>query len=158
MPDSDLSKILKSKQLKATKGRIAVLELFLNANSALSHTDIEQRFKDDAIDIDRVTIYRILDCFVENRILHKVSSEKAIQLFALSTDETEQENHQDHAHFICNSCELVECVELLEMIQTQLSQNKQGYAISSYDLTLHGVCKHCNSNENQSEKVVHEVH
>jgi len=144
MPNSESSKILKSRQLKATQGRIAVLETFLAENKALSHTDLENILAET--NIDRVTIYRILECFVVNDILHKVSSEHAIQLFALSQHQGSSENHlsdHQHAHFICDNCEKIECFDLPTNVTEQQVYTKIGYAISSIDITVHGFCKNC---------------
>ncbi len=131
-------KILKSHQLKATQGRIAVLELFFNTHKALSHSDIESELQQAAI--DRVTIYRILDCFVANNILHKVSSEQAVQLFALSHT---HHDHKQHAHFICDSCDAVECFDLPFEIQQDVLQQNATFHINSIDITIHGTCSHC---------------
>lgn len=147
MPYSDPSKILKSKQLKTTKGRLAVLELFLSRSKALSHTDIESHFELHSIDIDRVTIYRILDCFVKHELIHKVSTEQAIQLFALTTEHEKATPHHEHAHFICDSCEAIECIDLPETLPSKLALKQNGYAISSVDITLHGTCQHCNTHQ-----------
>lgn len=144
MPNLDCSKILKSRELKTTQGRIAVLETFLSENKALSHTDLEQKLSDTTI--DRVTIYRILECFVENDILHKVSSEQAIQLFALNQHHQMHEkktlNHQ-HAHFICDNCDRVECVDLPTDENHERLYEQIGYVVSSIDITIHGFCKNC---------------
>ena len=144
MPNSESSKILKSRQLKATQGRIAVLDIFLSENKALSHTDLENKLADT--NVDRVTIYRILECFVVNAILHKISSEQAIQLFALNQHINTQNKHVSklqHAHFICNSCEKVECFDLPTNVSEPNVYKEIGYAVSSIDVTVHGFCKNC---------------
>ncbi len=144
MPNSESSKILKSRQLKATHGRIAVLDSFLTENTALSHADLELKLKET--DVNRVTIYRILDCFVEKNILHKVSSEQANQLFALNKHQDSIDNQvstHKHAHFICDKCEKIECFDLPTNVTEQQVYTKIGYAISSIDITVHGFCKNC---------------
>lgn len=138
MSVENAKKILKSHQLKATQGRIAVLELFFNTHKALSHSDIESALQKESI--DRVTIYRILDCYVANNIIHKVSSEQAVQLFALSK---QQHEHSQHAHFICNSCDSVECFDLPIEIQPEVLQKNNSFQIHSIDITIHGTCSHC---------------
>ena len=144
MPNSESTKILKSRQLKATQGRIAVLETFLAENKALSHTELEHKLA--KTNIDRVTIYRILECFVVNSILHKVSSEHAIQLFALNQHQESTAKHlsdHQHAHFICDSCDKVECFDLPSNVTKQHVYKEIGYAVSSIDITVHGFCKNC---------------
>lgn len=134
-------KILKTNQLKATSGRIAVLELFLTSTKAISHSDIEENLQNQAV--DRVTIYRILDCFVHHNIIHKVRSEQTTQLFAL-TPIHDGENHSgQHAHLVCDSCDSVECIDLPMELDTAQVIEKIGHSISSINITLHGLCSHC---------------
>ncbi|TNE70337.1 transcriptional repressor [bacterium] len=141
MSVENAQKILKSHQLKATQGRLAVLELFMNSSKALSHSDIEHALTDQSI--DRVTIYRILDCFVGNGIIHKVSSEQAIQFFALS----HHSHHPgiQHAHFICDGCDAVECVDIPMKIEADSLANHPDYHIDSVTVTIHGKCSHCSN-------------
>lgn len=134
-------KILKTHQLKATSGRIAVLELFLTSTKAISHSDIEENLLNQTV--DRVTIYRILDCFVHHNIIHKVISEQSVQLFALSQHSNDETHSGQHAHLICNSCDSVECIDLPLEIGTAQVIQKIGHSISSINITLHGLCSHC---------------
>ena len=57
--------ILKNSSLSVTAGRKRILDIFLSANNALAHQDIEQQCSDQ---YDRVTIYRTLQTFKQKHI------------------------------------------------------------------------------------------
>ena len=57
--------ILKKNQLSVTDSRKQILELFINSEGALAHSDIEKHTGDI---FDRVTVYRTLQTFVDKGI------------------------------------------------------------------------------------------
>lgn len=59
------------KTTRNTTAKTAVLEVFENSKTALSHTEIQKQLNDVC---DRVTIYRILDRLVNDDIIHKISN------------------------------------------------------------------------------------
>ena len=63
---SDL--ILKNSGLSVTSSRKKILEVFLSADTALEHQDIEKI----ATQYDRVTIYRTLQTFLDKGIIHPI--------------------------------------------------------------------------------------
>ena len=65
-----IRKILKDSELRYTKPRAEILSIFLEKEHALSHADLENNLSKD---IDRVTIYRTLNTFLEGGIFGKVS-------------------------------------------------------------------------------------
>ena len=60
---------LKRNQLSITESRKKILELFVLANSALAHADIEHQ---SGTEFDRVTIDRTVQTFVEHGINHTI--------------------------------------------------------------------------------------
>ena len=71
--------ILKNSSLSVTAGRKRILDIFLSANNALAHQDIEQQCSDQ---YDRVTIYRTLQTFLDKGIIHNIpTTDNNINLF-----------------------------------------------------------------------------
>ena len=132
---SKIKDILKNRNLRITDGRIDVLEFFLRKGKTLSVKDIQEELKET----DRVTLYRILNAFTENGVLHKIPDDSGHVTFGLCHDTCDAEDHNhDHIHFKCLECGTIEC---LEQIVPPVSI--PGYQVKEANLILKGVCKSC---------------
>ena len=77
---NNIPDILKRNSLSITDGRMKILELFYNSDGALAHADIEKK---TGLAVDRVTVYRTLQTFVEKGIIHQVPTTDNSILYAL---------------------------------------------------------------------------
>jgi Fe2+ or Zn2+ uptake regulation protein len=81
--------------LRMTPKRARILNALQNSKSALSAQALHQRVPE----IDLVTVYRTLDAFVKEGVVHKV---------LLDSDEAQFEYRTEaHHHAICTECEKV---------------------------------------------------
>jgi len=130
--------ILKHRQLSVTDSRKKILNLFLHGNGALSHGDIEKKVGEK---FDRVTIYRILQVFVDKGIIHSIpTADNSIQ-YALCRDECSSGHHHDnHVHFVCNHCGNTVCLEDIMVPAVKLPK---GFTSSQVEMIVSGVCKDC---------------
>lgn len=118
-----------------TPAKNEILKMFQDADMALSQDMIEQRMKGK---IDRVTIYRILNSFYEDGIVHKVTSDEGKHFYALCITCKEEKHQHDHFHFRCLNCNTVECLESKTDIQVP-----KGYVMEKVNLLISGYCKSC---------------
>lgn len=135
--------ILQEHGLKVTETRIQVLDVLMDSDVALSHSDITARLRDDCP--DKVTLYRTLNAFVSCGLAHKVATEDRNWLYALQMQENDTSlQANDHAHFICDSCDRIYCVPLdAEYLEPAVS-SERGFIIKSQEFRLHGTCPDCN--------------
>lgn len=146
MDTTHLKDLLRDHKLKATDIRLKVLDIMINSDVALSHSDIKERIQQD--DIDKVTLYRTLNSFTEKGLAHKVATEDRNWQYAVHVVENDDSNFEitpdsDHAHFICDKCEKIYCFPF-ESGGTNVSlSNTKGFEISSYEVRLHGFCPEC---------------
>ena len=106
---NNIPDILKRNNLSITDGRMKILELFYNSDGALAHADIEKK---TGLAVDRVTVYRTLQTFVEKGIIHQVPTTDNSILYALCKHNCEKGHHHDnHVHFVCNQCEATVCLD-----------------------------------------------
>src|ERR1700730_17287660 len=106
--EKQIDDILKSNQLSVTSGRRKILELFLNNEGALAHSDIEKKAGEK---FDRVTVYRTLQVFLERGLIHSIPTSDNSIRYALCKDDWSGGQHRDdHVHFICNSCGSTVCL------------------------------------------------
>lgn len=122
---------------RLTDSKIDVLNVLKKANSALSH-DMLQPLLDTHM--DRATIYRILNRFCEDGLVHKTHGDDGKQYFALCHDctKTGHEHSHTHYHFRCLSCGKVEC--LTSDIHIPLPT---GYIFENFNGFITGRCSIC---------------
>ncbi|WP_024479720.1 Fur family transcriptional regulator [Cellulophaga baltica] len=91
-----------------TPTKEAILKLLLSSRKALSQDAIERAL---TININRATIYRVLNRFCEDDIIHKIVAEDGKQYFAICKKcENRAAVLQHHFHFRCLSCDTIECL------------------------------------------------
>jgi Fe2+ or Zn2+ uptake regulation protein len=126
------------KQKRNTKTKEIVLSVLRNTPTALSHEEIDEKLKGQ---LDRVTIYRILQGFCEDGKVHKVSGDNRKSYFALCHHCSEDKHYDEHFHFHCIKCDKVSCINKPAVIPTLPS----GYSIENINFIINGYCPNCNS-------------
>lgn len=137
--DNKIASILRKKNLSITDSRKKILTLFLQANDALTHGDIERKASEK---FDRVTIYRTLQTFVEKGIVHAIPTIDNSIRYALCKDCTEGHHHDDHVHFICSSCNTTICLDDVVSPSIDLPA---GYIIQNVQVVINGICNNCST-------------
>ena len=131
-------KILENYSLKKTKFRIELIHLFQTSKSSLTIEEIKQKSKSTN---DKVTIYRALEVFEKNGLIHRVPDKSNLTRYALCHDKCSPDQHiHNHAHFICNMCSKTFCLENIET--PTIKKNKQ-FNIQKSKLILEGNCYNC---------------
>jgi len=120
---------------RKTATKEAVISVFNSSRKALSQSAIEKKI---GIDINRATIYRVLNRYCEDGVLHRIVADDGRQYFALCVkcDENKQPLH--HFHFRCKKCDTIEC--LPHPVHFSL---ESGYEVEDVNCILVGVCKEC---------------
>lgn len=131
--------ILKQNQLSVTDGRMKILQLFIKANGALAHADIE---KGTGADFDRVTIYRTLQTFVDKGIIHQVPTTDSNILYALCRHEHApgHHHHDNHVHFVCTECDKTICLDDVTVPKVKLPE---GFKPTEAAMIVKGICEAC---------------
>ena len=130
--------ILKNNQLSITGSRKKILELFLDSRGALAHGDIEKKIGEK---IDRVTVYRTLQVFLEKGIIHTIPTSDNNIRYALCKNDCSQGHHHDnHVHFVCSSCGNTSCLADVVIPAVKLPA---GFEAEDYQMVVNGVCKDC---------------
>jgi Fur family ferric uptake transcriptional regulator len=136
--NNNIASILRKKKLSITDSRKKILSLFLQANDALTHGDIEKKASEK---FDRVTIYRTLQTFVEKGIVHAIPTVDNSIRYALCKDCTEGHHHDNHVHFICSNCNTTIC---LDDVVSPFIELPKGYIAQNVQVVINGICNNCN--------------
>ncbi|MFC3107849.1 Fur family transcriptional regulator [Undibacterium arcticum] len=112
---------LRAASVRVTPARLKVLAALLGARRAFTHQDMQDAFAD----LDRVTLYRALDCLIEAGLAHKIAGDDRVFRYSAGTDHLERgavdadvlttaasmpQQHQ-HSHFKCTRCAKVFCLD-----------------------------------------------
>ena len=141
LPSRPAAELLAGRGLRSTRARLEVLDVLFGAREALTHHGIEQRLKRGQ-DIDRVTLYRVLDWLVEQRLAHKLAGEDRIWRFSVvehGTAAGARARHA-HAHFECSRCGRVIC---LADATVPVVAVPNGYRRDEVEVTVKGSCDRC---------------
>jgi len=122
-----------------TPTKDAVLKILTDAGKALSQDTIEKKVE---LAIDRVTIYRVLNRFCEDGIVHRIVADDGKQYFAICINCNEKKHNDFHFHFRCVQCQTIEC--LPEQVHFSLSES---YKIQGVNCIISGVCKSCTTSQ-----------
>ena len=135
----DSLKILTDNSLKHTKQRVRVLEEIATEVTAVSQPDLEKKLGKE---IDRVTLYRILNLFEEKGILHRVIDRNGTANYAVCAPTcTANHHHDEHVHFNCNVCQKIYCLPI-ELPKIKLPA---GFTTDTLNTIAYGTCENCNA-------------
>lgn len=130
--------LLRAHHLKKTPIRVEMLKIFMSHDFALSAQDIITKMTRQH---DRVTIYRALNSFEEQGILHRASEDSQGVKYALCGQGCPDELHTDkHAHFICEACHQTYCLQSVAIPEVEVPGT---FSVSQFNYTLSGTCEGC---------------
>ncbi|WP_069658761.1 Fur family transcriptional regulator [Arcticibacter eurypsychrophilus] len=120
---------------RSTPTKEAVISVLNASNKAMSQDAIEHKIE---IEIDRATIYRVLNQFCEDGIVHKIIADDGKQYFAICKKCDDQKLPDNHFHFRCSSCQTIECLPALVHFSVP-----ESYKVERFNCILIGKCKDC---------------
>ncbi|MGO1245059.1 MAG: Fur family transcriptional regulator [Sphingobacterium sp.] len=114
----------------------AVLAVLTSKRGAMSQDAIVRKMD---IDADRATVYRILNRFCEDKIVHKIVADDGKQYFAVCMKRHDKVVvSENHFHFRCTKCETIEC--LPSPVEYSVPKD---YTVQQMNCVLIGICNDC---------------
>jgi Fur family ferric uptake transcriptional regulator len=131
--------LLKKVDLNYTPHRLHVLEIIGDNSSPLAAQEIFETLRRTQ-DVNRVTVYRILELLVERKLVDRISTGHRAFHYGLAPNA----HHSRHAHFHCTECGSIECLnpEGLHLDMESLERTFPGL-IEKAEVRLDGLCKNC---------------
>jgi Fur family ferric uptake transcriptional regulator len=120
-----------------TPSKEAVLDILMKAGKAMSCDAIERKID---VEIDRATIYRVLNRFCDDGLVHKIVAEDGKQYFAVCMKCEQHTFAENHFHFRCTYCNTIECLPEAVYFSVPI-----GYQVEGVNCILTGRCKNCSS-------------
>ncbi|WP_066735023.1 Fur family transcriptional regulator [Cupriavidus sp. D384] len=126
---------------RVTQPRVAILACLIDAQAPLTHQEVIDRLPADG-DVDRVTVYRVLDWLVDQGLAQKRAGNDRVFRFTLLEHEAARaEVHRQHSHFHCTRCDRTFCLESAG--KSVAPRVPSGFAVEHVELTVNGVCAEC---------------
>ena len=120
---------------RSTPTKEAVISVLNASSRAMSQDAIEQKIN---IEIDRATIYRVLNQFCQDGIVHKIVADDGKQYFAVCKKCDQKTLPDNHFHFRCIKCQTIECLPV--MVNFSLPES---YKVEKVNCVLVGTCANC---------------
>ncbi|MBY0404912.1 MAG: transcriptional repressor [Cyanobacteria bacterium] len=138
--------VLKDRGYRITNPRKLIVTLLDKTEDPLSAFEIKDSLIRSGEKVDLVSIYRIIDCLLENNLVHKLLSNGKIKKCQIELESECQRHQEDHCHhfLICRHCQSVQeihCVGL-EPLTHQISLI-EGFQVEHHHLEFTGLCKNC---------------
>lgn len=134
----DFGKLLSKHKLSNTFFRRKLIELFYKTNHSLSVDDVIKILN---LSINTVSVYRALDSFEKNGLIHKVPDKNNITKYALCRNECSTEKHiHNHPHLLCSKCKETYC---LHDFKIPSINNYKGFEIKNLNIIMEGNCIDC---------------
>ena len=152
IPDKDIEDgkdlfraTLWTKHLKATPGRLAILEILDGEKDPLSVEELNKKLSshDLIVALNSVTIYRALNALVKVGLVNKTNAGKAHASYEMAFGKPH------HHHITCISCGDMEDVHGCDskyLIISAREHLKKFKSIQSHSLEFLGLCRKCEDN------------
>jgi Fur family zinc uptake transcriptional regulator len=129
--------------VRLTDKRRRLLESLITAPGPLSAYDLAQVYrKDHGEEIPVMTVYRMLDAFIEAGLVHKLrSTNRYVSCRHMACDHP----HAASQFLICDGCGQVKEMDLANAELNRLSNRARssGFHLHREQLELHGLCDRC---------------
>ena len=135
LEDSELK--LTSKDITPTPMRILVLQYLMKQERAVSLQTIESDFERG----DKSTLYRTLQTFEKNKLVHTIDDGTKQLKYALCMESCECSLVDLHYHFHCTKCQNTLCLTDQPIPHIELPKN---FTMTEANMVIKGLCNHCN--------------
>jgi Fur family transcriptional regulator, ferric uptake regulator len=131
----DIVQILKNKGYRITKQRKEILQLLTLFPQSVF--EIYQSLRNKRIILDKVTIYRTLECLQKLGIVGKIQFNETSAKYELLS----KNNH--HHHLVCNSCGGVEDISFNEHELLTKVRKHSKFLVQNHTVEFFGLCGNC---------------
>jgi Fur family ferric uptake transcriptional regulator len=133
----EIRELLRSRQLRATPARIAVMQALREAQAPVTHADLAEQLVPAGF--DKATVFRNLSDLTDEGLLLRTELGDHVWRFELANLQHPDQNK--HPHFVCWSCGRVQCLEPLELTAGSKRRTQEIGEVS--EILLKGECQTC---------------
>lgn len=130
------TEIIKSKGLKVTPARLAVIESLNSSSKPLDVSDILKFLEKKKIAADQATIYRIIESFYSLGLINRLQFQEKKFYY--------ESVREEHHHAICTNCGVIEDISgcSIDDLEKNIERTK-GFTVNKHSLEFFGICRDC---------------
>lgn len=137
MMNSQEAIILKKFSIQPTNNRKEILSIFLANSKPIDTQFVLDELAEKKLSIDRVTVFRTINSFVENKLLQKLEFNEGKSRYEVTLRE-------HHHHLVCLNCGSVTCIENCNVeAEEKRIEKETGFRIASHRVEFFGLCNKC---------------
>ncbi len=129
-------KKLNDRNIKPTSIRLLIIKAMMEFEHAFSLFDLELKLET----VDKSTIYRTIQLFQENGIIHSIDDGTHSLKYSVCEDTCECDINDLHTHFHCRSCNQTYCLNAIPIPKVTLPA---GFVLENANFVLKGICMYC---------------
>ena len=130
--------ILNSKCEKISKNKIAILSIFLNNKKAISLSSLNDFLQKKAVYCNRSTVYRILNSFVDKKILSQFAIDNGQKVYMLA-----REGKKNNHNIVCLACGDLSQISFHGLCCKSGGVDLGDFEESYHTINFYGYCKKC---------------
>lgn len=138
MESVDNRELLRSRSIRATRKKLAILGEIKESSRPLSASELYGRIA-ARVPLDLATIYRTLNLLRERSLVREITDATGTQYYEIAGI-----HNPAHPHFKCVCCSLISCLPSLQggdaMFMSRFAGDCEIHDIS---ITLTGICGNC---------------
>jgi Fur family ferric uptake transcriptional regulator len=138
MDQTKLRTLLKSRGMRSTAQRIAVLTVLVEAQSPMTHEEVVGVLPSGMY--DKAAVWRVLSDLTNVEIVRRMDLGDRVWRYELQDDRKAVSS--GHPHFLCESCGEVTCLPPLQ-VQTLDGQLPRALAGAEFHIRVSGNCREC---------------
>ncbi len=123
--------------IRKTKSVKTLLNVFEQNNDAISVVELVKKLHQE---MNKTTVYRILERLEEDGILHSFMDKDGIKWYAQCSDCSVGHHSDSHPHFQCRECGKVECLTF-DVTIPKIPNHK----VDSAEFLFVGQCEKCSA-------------
>ena len=131
----EIAKTLKQNSYRFTKQRQKIFSALTSYPQTVE--EIVTAIKKKRIVVDRVTVYRTLNCFVNLGLVSKIQFKDKTAKYELLLAV------KHHHHLVCDKCGSVEDIPLDDSILLKRVHKQTDFRVKSHSLEFFGFCANC---------------
>jgi Fur family ferric uptake transcriptional regulator len=131
-----LARYLDDHNLRHTRQRDAILDVFLEAKGHITSEEIYQQVRERHPHIGFTTVYRTMKLLCEAGLAHERKFEDGVTRYEIE--------HEHHDHLVCVRCGKIvefEC-KMIETAQNEIA-GRYGFRVLRHRHELYGHCRSC---------------
>ena len=142
--EDDFKSMLKRKDLKVTRQRVAVLKVLAECPGLhLASEQIYEKVKLALPEIGLATVYRTIQLLLELGLIDKINLDDGIVRYEISDNKDADGKHRHH-HLICMGCGDVFAFEddMLDKLEQEINAKKD-FMVVNHEVKFYGYCRKC---------------